>query len=141
MLLLGAGASISSRIQSASSCIWQCKRSIEPSGMEQNFGELSLGIVQRRIQDWLDTQLSFPCSGDKGEYGFYIGRCYPRVEDRRSFFQRHIQVAKLSSGYRIAARLAKNNLFRLVWTTNFNGLMARALAETPVTPVEIGRFQ
>lgn len=141
MLLLGAGASISSRIPSASTCIWQWKRSIFLSnhpGVERNFDELSLGMVQERIQDWLDTQSSFPRSGDAGEYGFYIDRCYPRIDDRRSFFQRHIQGAKLSSGYRIAALLAKNNLFRLVWTTNFDGLMPRALAETPVTPVEIG---
>ncbi len=41
--------------------------------MEQNFGELSLGMVQRLIQDWLDTQLGFPCSGDEGEYG-YVAR-------------------------------------------------------------------
>ena len=141
MLLLGAGASISSRIPSASTCIWQWKRSIFLSnhpGMERNFDELSLGMVQQRIQDWLDTQPGFPRASDAGEYGFYIDRCYPRIEDRRSFFQRHIQGAKLSSGYRIAARLAKNSLFRLVWTTNFDGLMPRALAETPVTPVEIG---
>ncbi|WP_171883286.1 SIR2 family protein [Mesorhizobium loti] len=141
MLLLGAGASISSRIPSASTCIWQWKRSIFLSnhpGMERNFDELSLGMVQERIQDWLDTQPGFPRAGDAGEYGFYIDRCYPRIEDRRSFFQRHIQGAKLSSGYRIAARLAKNNLFRLAWTTNFDGLIARALAETSVTPVEIG---
>jgi hypothetical protein len=60
------------------------------AGREQNFGELSLGMVQQCIQDWLDTQLGFPCSGDEGEYSFYIDRCYPRVEDRRSFFQRYI---------------------------------------------------
>ncbi len=78
MLLLGAGASISSRIPSASTCIWQWKRSIFLSnhpGMEQNFEELSLGMVQQRIQDWLDTQPGFPRSGDEGEYGFYIDRC------------------------------------------------------------------
>jgi hypothetical protein len=37
------------------------------AGREQNFGELSFGMVQQCIQDWLDTQLGFPCSGDEGE--------------------------------------------------------------------------
>ncbi|MER9648664.1 SIR2 family protein [Mesorhizobium sp. M0199] len=95
-------------------------------------------MVQERIQTWLDAQPGFPRAGDAEEYGFYIARCYPLIEDRKAFFQRHIQGAKVSSGYRIAARLAKTNQFRLVWTTNFDGLMPRALAETSVTPVEVG---
>lgn len=141
MLLLGAGASISSNIPSAASCIWLWKRSIFLSnhpGLEQIFAELSLGAVQDRIQLWLDAQPDFPAAGAPEEYGFYIDRCYPVIDDKRAFFQRHIQEAKLSSGYRIAARLAKANLFRVAWTTNFDGLMPRALTETSVTPVEVG---
>jgi hypothetical protein len=58
MLLLGAGASISSNVPSASHCVWQWKRSIFLSnhpGVERSFDELSLGSVQARIQVWLDA--------------------------------------------------------------------------------------
>ncbi len=141
MLLLGAGASISSNVPSAANCVWQWKRSIFLSnhpGVERSFDELSLGSVQDRIQLWLDGQPGFPSAGAPEEYGFYIERCYPVVDDRRAFFQRHVQAARPSGGYRLAARLAEGNLIRMVWTTNFDGLMPRALAETSVTPVEVG---
>ena len=63
LLLLGAGASISSNVPSAATCIWQWKRSIFLSnhrGVERSFDELSLGSVQQRIQVWLDSQPRFP---------------------------------------------------------------------------------
>lgn len=141
MLLLGAGASISSHVPSASNCIWQWKRSIFLSnhpGVEQSFDELSLPSVQERIQRWLDTQPGFPPAGSTDEYGFYIARCYPVADDRRAFFQRLVQAARPSAGYRLAACLAQANIIRSVWTTNFDGLMSRALAGTSVTSVEIG---
>ena len=141
MLLLGAGASISSNVPSAANCIWQWKRSIFLSnhpGVERSFDELSLGSVQQRIKVWLDSQPRFPAADAPEEYSFYIEHCYPVADDRRAFFQRHVQAARPSGGYRLAARLAQAGLLRSVWTTNFDGLMARALAETPVTPVEIG---
>ncbi len=141
MLFLGAGASISSNVPSGANCVWQWKRSIFLSnhpGVEQSFDELSLGSVQERIQIWLDAQPDFPAPGTAEEYGFYIERCYPLVDDRRAFFQRHVQVARPSGGYRLAARLAQANLIRSVWTTNFDGLMPRALAETSVTPIDVG---
>lgn len=141
MLLLGAGASISSNVPSAANCVWQWKRSIFLSnhpGVERSFDELSLGSVQERIQLWLDAQNGYPPEGAPEEYGFYIARCYPVVDDRRAFFQRHVQAAKPGGGYRLAARLAQAGLLKSVWTTNFDGLMARALAETSVTPIEVG---
>jgi hypothetical protein len=141
MLLLGAGASISSQVPSAARCVWQWKRSIFLSnhpGLESSFEELSLGTVQARIQTWLDQQPGFPTADAPEEYGFYIGRCYPVLDDRRSFFQRQVQAARPSAGYRLAARLAEAGLIRSAWTTNFDGLLPRALAETSVTPVEVG---
>src|SRR5665213_30283 len=66
MLLLGAGASISSNVPSAANCVWQWKRSIFLSnhpGVERSFDELSLGSVQQRIQVWLDSQSGFPAAG------------------------------------------------------------------------------
>ena len=141
VLLLGAGASISSNVPSAANCIWQWKRSIFLSnhpGVERSFDELSLGSVQQRIQVWLDSQPRFPAADAPEEYSFYIEHCYPVADDRRAFFQRHVQAARPSGGYRLAARLAQAGLLRSVWTTNFDGLVARALTETPVTPVEIG---
>jgi hypothetical protein len=129
MLLLGAGASITSKVPSAATCIWMWKRAIFLSnhpGLESSFEELSLGSIQDRIQGWIDSQGGYPKAGSPEEYGFYIERCYPLLEDRRAFFQRLVQKAQVGGGYRLTARLAKAGLVRSVWTTNFDGRRARS---------------
>jgi hypothetical protein len=58
-LLLGAGASISSGVPSAASCIWEWKRAIfltRNPGLETQFAELSLPAVRAKIQRWLDDR-------------------------------------------------------------------------------------
>src|ERR1700720_4215607 len=52
-LFLGAGASVSSGIPSAQACIWEWKRNLfltNNPGLEEQFAELSLPSVRRRIQ-------------------------------------------------------------------------------------------
>src|ERR1700688_4114254 len=55
-LFLGAGASASSGVPSAASCIWEWKCAIfltNNPGLEAQFSELSLPAVRLRIQRWL----------------------------------------------------------------------------------------
>src|SRR5580704_11931635 len=62
-LFLGAGASKSSGIPSAEMCVWEWKRQIfltNNPGLEDQFAELSLDGVRRRIQQWLDRQGGYP---------------------------------------------------------------------------------
>src|ERR1700730_8848189 len=62
-MFLGAGASISSGIPSAQMCVWEWKRQIfltNNPGLEDQFAELSLDGVRRRIQRWLDRQGIYP---------------------------------------------------------------------------------
>jgi hypothetical protein len=140
-LFLGAGASISSGLPSAQKCIWEWKRSIfltNNPGLEDQFCELSLPSVQRRIQLWLDQQGSFPAAGSAEEYGFYCHYCFPISSDRRAYFQDKVRVAKPHVGYRLLCHLAQGDLFRSIWTTNFDGLAARAAANFQLTPIEVG---
>ena len=140
-LFLGAGASISSGIPSAQTCIWEWKRSIfltNNPGLEEQFTELSLPGVQRRIQEWLDKQGRFPAENSSEEYGFYIEHCYPIADDRRAFFQDKVKGAKPHIGYRLACHLAQAGVVRSVWSTNFDSLMARAAANFELTPIEVG---
>ena len=79
-LLLGAGASVSSGVPSAETCIWEWKRNLfltNNPGLEDQFEELSLASVQHRIQLWLDKQGTYPERGATGEYGHYIQQCFP----------------------------------------------------------------
>jgi hypothetical protein len=140
-LLLGAGASISSGIPSAWSCIWEWKRQIfltKNPGLEDQFQELSLNGVRQKIQRWLDNQGQWPDADSPDEYGRYIKACYPLTDDRRQFFQEICKGAKPYIGYRLLCLLAQAGIVKSTWTTNFDGLVARAAVETSVVPVEVG---
>ena len=140
-LFLGAGASISSGLPSAQSCIWEWKRDLfltNNPGLEDQFMELSLPSVRRRIQQWLDQQGGYPVGDSPEEYGFYIRQCFPIADDRRAFFQQKVRNAQPHIGYRLLAHLAGVDLIRSVWSTNFDGLSARAASGFSLTPIEVG---
>lgn len=142
LVFLGAGASLSSGMPSASQCIWEWKRTIfltKNPGLDQEFAELSLPSVRKRIQSWLDGQRCFPSDGHADEYSTYIEECYPRSDDRRRFFERWVKTAAPGMGYQLLAELAKIGLVASVWTTNFDGLMARSATSIGVTTIEVGK--
>lgn len=140
-LFLGAGSSTSSGIPSAELCIWEWKRNIfltNNPGLESQFSELSLPAVQQKIQAWLDKQGRFPALGSQEEYGFYIGTCFPISNDRRIFFQEKTRQAQPHVGYQLLAHMALENIFQSAWSTNFDGLPARAAGSVSLAPVEVG---
>jgi hypothetical protein len=139
-LFLGAGASISSGIPSAEKCIWEWKRRIfltNNHGLEDQFSELSLDGVRRRIQRWLDRQGCFPKEGSPDEYAFYIQQCFPILDDRRAFFAEMVRQAEPHIGYQLLCQTAEADIFRSVWTTNFDGLTARSAGRFKITPIEV----
>lgn len=140
-LFLGAGASTTSGIPSAQMCVWEWKRQIfltNNPGLEEQFAELSLENVRRRIQRWLDRQSGYPKEGSPEEYGFYIRQCFPIEDDRRAYFQELVREAVPHTGYRLLCHLAEADLIRSVWSPNFDGLTARAAATFKLTPIEVG---
>jgi hypothetical protein len=141
-VLLGAGASISSGIPSATDCLWEWKRSIfltRNPGLEAQFSELSLPSVRLRIQKWLDAQRRFPTDGHPSEYGAYIAACFPIADDRRAFFQEKVRQASPNSGYQLLIVLAEGGIIESVWTPNFDGLTVKAAAASKaISPIEIG---
>jgi hypothetical protein len=141
LLFLGAGASMSAGMPSAAQCIWEWKRDIfltNNPGLETQFTELSLPSVRQRIQAWLDSQRRFPKAGSAEEYSVYIEECFTRSEDRRKFFDRLVKRCAPGLGYQLLAELARQNLVASVWTTNFDGLSARAATASGLTAIEVG---
>ena len=138
---LGAGASVSSGVPSAEACIWEWKRELfltNNPGLEEQFSESSLPSVQHRIQQWLDKQSGYPERNTAEEYGYYIQQCFPIPNDRRAYFQEKIRGARPQIGYQLLCHLAQADLIRSIWTTNFDGLVARAAARFSLTPLEVG---
>jgi hypothetical protein len=141
MFFLGAGSSVTSEVPSAERCIREWKRDIflsQNPGLEEQFSELSLPGIRDRIQGWLDRQGEFPPAGSPDEYGFYIEACFPIQADRRAYFAEKVREARPHIGYHILSKLAEFGLVESVWTTNFDGLVARAAASYSVTPLEVG---
>lgn len=141
-LFLGAGASITSGIPSATNCIWQWKRDIfltNNQSLSGQFTDITLPHVQRAIQDWLDYEGTYPELGSDDEYEFYIEKCYPIKEDRRRYFQSIIENKKPYIGYQLLILLAEAGVIQSVWTTNFDGLVAKAAQNSAlITPIEVG---
>ncbi|MDY0279019.1 MAG: SIR2 family protein [Salinivirgaceae bacterium] len=140
-LFLGAGASISSGAPSAQLCIWEWKRSIfltNNPGIERQFSELTLCSVQERIQNWLDRRGGFPGNGSPDEYSFYIQECYPINQHRRQFFADKIRSIQPHIGYKLLCLMAEADIIKSVWTTNFDGLVAKAASGFNVIPIEVG---
>ncbi len=139
-LFLGAGSSMSSGVPSAESCLWQWKRSIFSTnnpGLEEQVSEISLPAVKNRIDKWLRLNGYLPDEG-QDEYSYFIEECLPIADDRRRFFQTWVRRARPHIGYRLLCLLAESEIFRSVWTTNFDGLVARAAADSDLVPIEIG---
>ena len=137
----GAGASTSSGVPSAQTCIWEWKRRIfltNNPGLEDQFAELSLDGIRRKIQRWLDARGTYPAENAPGEYGFYINECFPIPDDRRAFFAEQVRDAVPHIGYRLLCHLAEADLVRSVWSPNFDGLPARAAANFKLSAIEIG---
>jgi hypothetical protein len=136
-LLVGAGASISSGIPSAVTCIWEWKRAIfltKNPGLESQFSELSLPAVRAKIQRWLDSQGIYPANGAPEEYSTYIQKSYPIADDRRAFFQDKVRQAIPHIGYRLAVKLSEAGILQSVWTPNFDGGTRRPLHSQTRSP-------
>lgn len=137
---LGAGASMSSGVYSAYTCLWEWKQKIvrtEEPQLARQLEELSLPSVRQRIQHWLDTQGAYPEENDPEEYGFYAEKCYPTDIARRQYFQNLVEGKRPSAGYQLLGLLAADEVVESVWTTNFDRLAVRA-ADTELTVVEVG---
>ena len=94
--------------------------------------------MRSRIQRWLNDKGSYPREGSPDEYSFYIERCFPITEDRRRYFQEKVRAAKPHVAYQLLCLLAEVEIVRSVWTTNFDGLAARAAGGFLLTPIEVG---
>lgn len=139
-ILLGAGASISSGIQSANDCIWDWKASIyqtlsnnQQSIIDPKKSEKSRNIIQK----WLDNQNEFPQLASPEEYSFYAEKAYQIEADRVKYFQNLCQGKSPYVGYKLLCLLNKYGIIKSIWSTNFDGLVERAAQQANITPITI----
>ncbi len=138
--LLGAGASISSGIQSAYDCIWEWKKDIYLSkniNASEYFKNFKDDSVRKSIQKWLDSEGIYPKLDSIEEYSIYAEKAYPISEDRRKYFLSLIENKEPYIGYKLLCLLAESGIVKSVWTTNFDGMTLRSAHQNKIIPIEI----
>lgn len=131
MWLLGAGTSASAGLPTAFDMIWRFKRDLYVS---QSSGppapaDLSQPAVRHRIDAHTASLEGLPPPGDEDEYGALFERAYPSEQDRQSLIDSHLRGGKPSYGHIALAALMRDGMARIIWTTNFDTLIADACAK------------
>ena len=145
MWLLGAGASASAGIPTAWDMVWEFKQLLFISQRRvspQTVADLSNPAIRAQLQAHIDGSEQFPPSGTADEYAALFESVYPAEADRRAFLDAKTTGAKPSFGHLALATLMRAQLARLVWTTNFDPLVADACAKVfeatgPLTTVAL----
>lgn len=132
MWFLGAGASASAGLPTAMDMIWEFKRllfvSQNPSWRPASL-DLSQPSTRNRIDAHIESLGNMPSSGAPDEYAALFEATYPAESDRRTFLDAKLAGAKPSYGHIALATLMLHERTRMVWTTNFDALVADACAK------------
>ncbi|MXY05656.1 MAG: SIR2 family protein [Gammaproteobacteria bacterium] len=129
MWLLGAGASNAAGLPTANDLVVEFKRMlyVSQSGRGVRPDDLAEPAIRHRIEAHVES-LGLPGSGDPDEYAAFFEAAFPDGADRAMFIDGQLSGAKPSYGHMALASLMSAGLCRLVWTTNFDTLVADACA-------------
>lgn len=132
MWFLGAGASRSSGLPTATDITWDLKRRYYCREQNQDVQahDASNKAIQARIQRYMDSK-GFPPLWDMSEYSFYFEQTFANdYASQQKYLQEALSSQKLSStiGHRALAALLGMNRTRIVFTTNFDEVVEKAYA-------------
>ena len=91
--------------------------------------DLSQPSVRNRIDAHMEALEGMPTPGAPNEYALLFELAYPAESDRRRILDGKLAGAKPSYGHMALATLMRSGLARMVWTTNFDTLVADACAK------------
>ena len=145
MWLLGAGASASAGIPTAGDMVWEFKQQLfisQRRASYQSVADLSNPAIRAQLQGYIDSSGRLPALGAPDEYAALFETVYPAESDRRAYLDAKMAGAKMSYGHLALATLMRAQHTRLVWTTNFDPLVADACAKVyggtgPLTTVAL----
>jgi hypothetical protein len=98
MWLLGAGASASAGIPTASDMVWEFKQQLYISQRRvspQSVADLSNSAIRAQLQAHIDSTKNFPPPGSPEEYAALFEATYPAEVDRRAYLDAKMAGAKL----------------------------------------------
>lgn len=132
MWLLGAGASAAAGVPTAGDMLWEFKQQLFISQRKvspQTVSDLSSPMIRDQLQNYIDSSERFPHAGAADEYAVLFEAAYPAEADRRTYLDAKVTGSKPSYGHLALATLMRAQRTRLVWTTNFDPLVADACAK------------
>ncbi len=130
MWLLGAGASVSAGMPTATDIIWDLKTSYYCTQENQEIQRHDRHnfSVREKIQTYMDSK-GFPALWSPEEYSFYFDLTFGNdYSAQRNYIHRILSPDKISLniGQRIFAALIGMGLIRIVFTTNFDNIVEQA---------------
>jgi len=131
MWLLGAGASASAGIPTAGQMIWEFKQQLFISQRRvspHSVSDLGSSAIRAQLQAHIDSLKRLPTLNALDEYAALFEAVYPAEADRRAFLDAKMAGAQPSFGHLALASLMHGKRARIVWTTNFDPLLANACA-------------
>jgi hypothetical protein len=90
--------------------------------------DLSNPAIRAQLQAHIDAVGTLPAAGSPEEYAGLFEAVYPAESDRRAFLDAKLTGAKPSYGHLALAVLMRAQRSRLVWTSNFDPLVADSCA-------------
>ena len=130
---LGAGTSRSAGLPTATDVIWDLKRKYYCRMENQNIErqDVQNEAVQARIQSFMEAR-GFPQQWADDEYATYFEKIFGAHKEHQRRYFRSILSEKnvsLSVGNRVLGALISSGLSRVVFTTNFDSVVEKSVAE------------
>lgn len=130
---LGAGASRSAGLPTATDIIWDLKRRYYCREENQDISrqDIQTQAVKERIQGFMEAR-GFPALWSEGEYPTYFEKIFGDDKERQRRYLRAIlseEHVRLSVGSRVLGALLAAGFCRVAFTTNFDSIVETAVAE------------
>lgn len=140
MWFLGAGASRSANLPTASDLTWDLKKRLFCAKENQSFDayDINSEAVKMRIQGYMEA-LGYPHLWSDEEYSFYFELSF---KDDYQKQQRYIEWAlnpnrvSLNIGHRVFAALIRMELIKAVFTTNFDTVVEQAYSKVAASNLD-----
>ena len=138
---LGTGASRAAGLPTATDLIWDLKwrHYCRHENQDIDRRDLQNGAVRARVQAYFDAR-GFPSVWDDDEYAVYFERIFGSDRERqRNYIAAHLaeERVSLSVGNRAFGALLAARLVRVAFTTNFDNVVEKAVAEVGSSPLPV----
>ena len=133
MWFLGAGASRSAGLPTATDIIWDLKRRYYCLNENQNLQshDINNNAIKQKIQGYMDSK-GYPALGSPEEYSFYFDLIFDGdIAAQQKYINEALASDKISLniGHRALAALLEMGQARIIFTTNFDEVVETAYAE------------